>query len=174
MIKKPTTSSWGFTLIEIMIVIAIISVLTFGVSNIEWNTLSDLQKSSIFKNRIVSHIEEVRNNSLFWKTITQSAVLPDLWRISVSTGSIDILYSINQWSSFINYDSVPINTGEFIQNISCGTELLWAPVSIDIRWSDMSLSWNSDCLGENKVTLRVWYQAADDTVEVSILSGLIE
>lgn len=174
MIKKATTALWAFTLIEIMIVLLIISVLTFWVSNIQWNTLSDIQKSSIFKNRIVSHIETVRNNSLFGKSITQNAVLPDVWRIDISTWSIMTRYSVDQGLTFLDYQAVSINPGETIQNILCGTDVLSAPVSIDIQWSDMNFFWNTDCIGENKLTIRVWYQAADDTVEMYMLSGLIQ
>ena len=61
------TSRKAFTLIEIMVVIVIIGIVSVGMSNFNFNRLTEAQKVSIATSEIVNMLEEIRNNALIGK-----------------------------------------------------------------------------------------------------------
>ncbi|USN58466.1 MAG: prepilin-type N-terminal cleavage/methylation domain-containing protein [Candidatus Peribacteria bacterium] len=57
----------GFTLIEILVAISIISILSIGASQVNWSRISEAQKIDSYRGDIKTAIEEVRNNALIGK-----------------------------------------------------------------------------------------------------------
>lgn len=56
--------SYAFTLIELLLVIALIVIMTLGGMSLNFNTLTDEQNLNIFTNKIKTNFEEIRNNAL--------------------------------------------------------------------------------------------------------------
>ena len=75
----------AFTLIELMVVIGIIAILILGSNFLNFNKVSNKQKLDTKTIRIVSQIEEIRNNSLLWKWIWTELIVPKKYRIDFST-----------------------------------------------------------------------------------------
>lgn len=75
----------GFTLIELMIVIAMIGIIFVWMRNINFNYMSDRQKAEQFANKIISQIETARNNAMIGRSVTDpdtwEKIIPDFWSI---------------------------------------------------------------------------------------------
>jgi prepilin-type N-terminal cleavage/methylation domain-containing protein len=54
----------AFTLIELMITIAIIAIIILSLNNIDFNKMSSNQRLDMFTNSIITNIENIRNNAL--------------------------------------------------------------------------------------------------------------
>ncbi len=75
----------AFTIIELLIVLIII-LLIFSISSFNFFGMSDRQKLEIFTNKIISKVEEVRNNALVWKSVNLKwswIFIPDAWKIEI-------------------------------------------------------------------------------------------
>ncbi|MCT4617327.1 MAG: prepilin-type N-terminal cleavage/methylation domain-containing protein [Candidatus Gracilibacteria bacterium] len=80
----------GFTLIEILVVIALISMLAVSALNTNFNP-SDSEKLNIFNSEIIKPIEEIKNNSLVGKGVIDSSGklnTPDYWEIIISPNNL--------------------------------------------------------------------------------------
>ena len=62
--KKIFPKKKAFSLIELLIVIVIIGILILGSNFLSFNKISDKQELEIKTIRVISQIEEIRNNSL--------------------------------------------------------------------------------------------------------------
>lgn len=74
----------AFTLIELIVWIAIVSIMMLWISQIDFNRLSLKQELEILTNNIKSNHELVRNNSLSWKWVWLDLIVPDWWKIGIS------------------------------------------------------------------------------------------
>ncbi len=174
MIKKGKNILSGFTLIEVLVVISIIAVMAVGVSNINWNRLTDKQKVTILKNRVISDIETIRNNALFGKWVTVDLIVPEQWNIAISNNQIDISYL--SWATDIPYKTIAIGTPERIKTIYCWddtTDIVSGPAELIFRWSEVSFG-SSTCVWENVLSLDLDYkQNFTESIEINSVSGLI-
>lgn len=59
----------AFTILELMVVIAIIMILLTWLRSLNFNKMSNQQESEIFANKIISLIEEMRDNTITWKWV---------------------------------------------------------------------------------------------------------
>lgn len=62
----------AFTMVEIMVVIALITIFYLWITSLNFWQKSNEQKAEILANKIVSEIESYRNDVLFWKIDTKN------------------------------------------------------------------------------------------------------
>lgn len=130
----------GFTLSEILVVIVIIMIMAVGVSNFDFNRITQKQKAEIHSVKLVSIIEEVRDNALIGKAILDAWELktPGWWRIQIdidgsNNGTLSTYYSILwDFSDEINVDSLYWESEQpfTLQTLECQNINGWAASSI--------------------------------------------
>ena len=179
---KNRTLYW-FTLIELLVVMAILWIFALWTTNIDWGSLSDKQRMIIFNNKLVSNIETARNNSLIWRWIWPSLVVPKKWKIDFSLSW--------SWSMTVSYDSDWTNTWTPYTSLSVIPEKFYSIKSLEysnldwtstwnvswtwivvIEWSNLSLSNVSSQYKKLKVILS--YKDHEGTFSINVVNGLIE
>lgn len=173
-----------FTLIEIIVVIAIIWVLIVWASRINFNPQIDKQNSDMFTNNIFSNIETIRNNSLLWKWMWSWVKMfyPEKWVVNISkTWSWKIENFYQSWWISYNYKEININfINDFwkISEIKCrDINWNWYEIinNIDIEFSgkNITLSW---CTYPNDKLLELTtnYKSFSKTIKLSKVTWLIE
>lgn len=149
MYKNNTTKA--FTLVELIVWISIIWVLALWLSNLNLNRLSINQKSEIELTKIISIIEETRNNALIGRWVWVNLDTPDSWSVVIDASSWNIesqweLESGATWalSSWVSPDQSEIT------NMRCQTidglnnDTVVTRASIHYDWLDGSITWCSD------------------------------
>ncbi len=174
----------GFTLLELMVVVAIIWILAIWASNIQFNPQIDKQNSLLFSNDIFTNIEKVRNNALFWKWVWSWSTLtyPEKWIINLDTnwnGSISAKYS--SWWTIYNYNDFRVdflNQNSKISQLKCLSidnlnSETWSYVDIEISKNNITLSW---CSSPNDKILEITtnYKAFTNTIKLNTVSWLLE
>ncbi len=136
----------AFTLVELLIVIALISIIFLTMSSLDFSSLSDKQKAEIFASKVVSKIEEARNNALVWKEVEDK--IPKRWKVDIhsSTGSnnwaVETYYLV--WNSWNKFDELKINTKvEKIKSLKCWDSETSSTWIIIFENNNSSFSW--DC-----------------------------
>ena len=177
--KAKTSYKW-FTLIELMVVIALISIITLGATRIDFNRSSDQQRLAIFTGEIASKIETVRNNALIGKWVGVNLETPESWEIQISDISAwSLQTSYNLWAGPISsneYSIIP-NTFYSIWNMRCiqldGTSEANWNATITINGNEMILS---GCSTDNFKILEFTtsYRDLTQAVQINTLSWLIE
>jgi len=171
----------GFTLIELMVVISLISVTIFGITRVDFNRISDQQRLDIFSNEVASQLEVVRNNALIGKWVSTSIVTPDEWRIQIdNTAPWSFQTSYFTWWSWVNSDeySLDIASRYSISNLSCirldntSENIAWT-LTVSINKWNLTLTWCSDNTFKI-LEMTTWYKAYQNVVRINTLSWLIE
>ena len=181
----------AFTLIELIVVISIIAILILGLNFLSFSNISDKQELDTKTIRIISQIEEIRNNSLLWKWIWTELVVPTKYKIDFSNSwSWVIKTQYFSWS-YIDYDLFDkkisfSNNFESISEIKClnlkkDDEYILSSTetwSIVIEWANMSLSWALswwNCWIDKKI-LEITIKRKSDTkkIQINTLNWLIE
>lgn len=170
----------GFTLIELMVVIAIIWILFAGSKGLNFNKISDQQKLTLFNQQIISQFEKIRNNTLLWKWIDANIWVPDSWMLEYSntwSWQIDVQYLSG--STWLPYSSDSITTSEFyeISNINC-EDLSWSNAwswtsEVIIRWNNLTLSWSCNT-SARILKFDTRFRAFSSSFKINTLNWLIE
>lgn len=177
-----------FTLAEIMIVIAIMSILSLMATNFDFNKKNSKEKNDRFVNKVISTIDTEKINIKIWRWIKSWAnmINPDFTKITISTGSINVKYytgsnitSLNflwTWSeikfpffwdklytiNFIDfYDSsdTQLNTTSSWKTL----DIFLAPDNITLSWTTVGGPSYSDKLV--KFRIKLWYRPEYKTIE---------
>ena len=177
--KTKINYKW-FTLIELMVVIALISIIILGATRVDFDRSSNKQKLAIFTNEIVSKIETVRNNALIGRWIGSSLETPDSWEIQISDiSSWSVQTSYNLWGGPISSNEYSIIPNAFysIWDMRCiqldGTSEANWNATININGNEMSLSGCSND-GFKILEFTTSYRDLTQAVQINTLSWLIE
>jgi prepilin-type N-terminal cleavage/methylation domain-containing protein len=176
MIKKGKYIWNAFTLIELMVVITISWILVVWVSNVDWNRLSDRQKFTIFQNRIISEIETVRNNALFWKGIWASLDVPETWTIDVSRDWFDISHQSWAISTAYTNSNIWLKQFETIQDLYCWSTQIppsATPITVIIENADINFTWATVCDDEHLLSVVLEYRWFTGAIELNSINGLV-
>lgn len=179
----------AFTLIELIVWIAIIAIITLWITKLYWSNIPDKQKLDLFTNKIIWIIDSVKNYSLVWKWIWNDLETPKYFRIELSTwvlsaGTFTWSYLktyYNTWSSDVLYDEMTIKTfNEFynIRSLKCqkldlsGDEYI-SKISVIFKWSSASFSWCSDNY-HKIVDINLWYKWFNKIIRLNALNWVVE
>ncbi len=170
----------AFTLIEIMVWIAIISIVSFWVMKLYSNNTSDIQKLNIFTNKIIWKIDTVKNYALVWKWIWINLETPTYFKAEFSTWNyLNTYYST--WSTDIIYDELSINPFDNfyeIKSIQCKNLDLTnisntSLINIFYKWTNISMSWCSDSY-QKIVDLELYYKWFSNNLRINTISWVME
>lgn len=181
--KKNKKLFW-FTLVELVLVIAIIWILAIWVSQISFTSLSDKENLEKFTNKIISNFEEVRNYSLIWKWIWTNLDNPIKWKIEISNSwSWNISSYYLTWATWEKYNENIFWNYYEIKEIKCSNldytsswTIAWTWI-IEISWSQLTLTWAcNDILVSNpkKIITKISYKNNfENTLEINTVNWLI-
>ncbi|NUJ97198.1 prepilin-type N-terminal cleavage/methylation domain-containing protein [Candidatus Gracilibacteria bacterium] len=176
-------NKFGFTLVEILVVIAIIGILALGFSRINYKAISDRQMGIIFTNRIVSILETIRNNSLLGKGIPGGEI-PSSRTIDIPYGTGKTIITSYENSGGIvvvnNEFSLPLGMGEEIRRITCRnfgsgsiSENITTTGSIKFEKEEVKIFGCSDD-SFRILELRTKYRDFEKTIIINSINGVIE
>lgn len=160
----------AFTLVELMVIIALIAIVYLWMTWINFNKLSNEQKSEIFANKIISILEEQRDNSLTWKWIYDSV---NSKFIEVSKRSVEIStwenFEIISKADWTQTWKVTKSEKQKIEKISCWTsDIPWNAI---INFENEKISFNN-C--KENLKIQVDFNWAKNEVEIDKISWLIK
>ena len=172
----------AFTLIELMVVIALIWIVALSAWNLNFNSLSDRQRVDWFFYKIKTNIETIQNNALIWKAIDDSWLfVPKKWRIDFDssnnwTWSWTIkTYYLNDLGSYIAYTENNTISEKFYSIIIknwwniLDSSWTWALI---IEWWNLSLTWSS--LTSKILEIEAKYKDFSKIFTINTISGVIE
>ena len=175
----------GFTLIELMIVISLISIVILSASNINFKKISDKQKLEGFFYQIKTNIETTTNNALIWKAVklpSDSMIVPKLWRIDFNSDwnwTIKTYYS-EDWTIFNLFTNSNIISGDF-QIIEAKTKN-WLDLLnssnwtgwILINWWTLTLIWDWISVSDKILEIEIKFRGSSKIFTINTTSGVIE
>ncbi len=176
-----------FTLAELMTVIAIIAIVTFWVSQMNFNKTSDTQKLEIYNNNLLTNLEYIRNNALTWKSFLTwwSLVIPPSYKIDFASWwdwSVNLFYSWSSWQAMPEY-SVNIQSPYSLEAMNCLSvnwtlldTLSWSlnqTSTIIIEGSNMKLLWDCSDASSRVMEVVTRYNSATWSVLINTVSWLI-
>jgi prepilin-type N-terminal cleavage/methylation domain-containing protein len=172
-------SKKAFTLIEILVVIAMIMILIIWLSKIDLSKWQDTQKSLAFAQKIQNPIETTITNSLVGKWIWTNLEVPSAWKIEVSkANSGTILTSYTTWTTRIDYDKITADKLYEIADIKCyaiwdttWTSIWTATWSIYITWSQI---WTNCWLWQIIEINTLYKKLYPHKIKLNSVSGIVE
>lgn len=177
----------AFTLIELIVWITIIIILLLWTTQIDFNRLSQKQELEILTNNIKSNFEILRNNSLSWKWIWTSLIVPDSWMFEISnSNSWTVANSYLSWGTWYNYENQLIfKNWLYISWLKCleldktldddllSTWTWW----IIFKWWNLTLTWSCNTISEDAKILEIEIKnnkSDTKTLQINMLNWLAE
>jgi prepilin-type N-terminal cleavage/methylation domain-containing protein len=168
----------AFTLLEIMVVIALIWIISFSITKINFNILSDKQRLNWFFYKVKSNIETIENNALIWKavniwtTTNPNLIVPNSWKINFSnTGSWKIVSYYKYQNTEHKYNEI-IPKDFFQIEIYNNWTLLTDTWTILIKWGNLTLT---GITTNNKILkLKIKYKQLEKQLLINSISWVIE
>lgn len=171
----------AFTLIELLVVIWLIIILWVTISSLNFNKLTNIQRAEMFSNKIITQIENVRDNSLVWKWISDQNSLN--WFAKVERWDILIeKWTSTQKSSFKIFiyendidkkelSKIEIENVEKIENLVCEREWEKDSVNIAFVWWKTSIE---ECANSSKINIFTSYNSEKSQIEFDVVSWLVK
>lgn len=174
-----------FTIIELTVVVAILTIIWIWATKVNFNRLNDRQKLDIFTNKIIVMYEKVRNNALLWKWIWTNLNTPEKWKIEfIKNWSWQVISSYYSWSR-IEYEKLDFNNWYEITNIYCKNIIdvndnleifsngTWA---IEINWWLLNTSWACALFNKyRKLETTIKYKNVfQEKIEINTVNWLIQ
>lgn len=178
-IKVMKKSIQAFTLVEILFVITIIGVLALGISRVNFSRISQVELLNTESIKLLTSIEEMRNNALVWRAVSDWVVIPDFWSIAFTNEN-----TYTRW-----YDTEVINQTEMrtpfiVQSISCSnidftqTWLVSDITNTDIRfysWGETIItSCPSSIANPAILDIEIWFWDILKTIRINTITNVIE
>lgn len=174
----------GFTLIEIIVTITIISIITYWLSSIFSYNNSDKEKAKIYSNSIKINIEDARNNWLLWKWIKNwsNIEFPKKSYIAIKKDWKNIVYYyINSLdNTIINNDILKPEYVWNIKEIKCFTlnesnsSTINNQVDIEFIWNTISFSWCTSPANSKILKIKTSFNGLENTIKINSVTWLIE
>jgi len=165
----------AFTLIEIMVVIALIWLITLWITKLNFNTLSDKQKVNWFFHKIKTNTETIKNNALIWKAIKLTdwtIIVPKKWKIDFNNDdSWKVIFNYFDWSDYKVYKKIVSSKYQEII-IKNNNDKLTQTWSLIIEWWNLTLSWITST--DKILNIEVKYKNLNKFFTINSISGVIE
>jgi type II secretory pathway pseudopilin PulG len=169
----------AFTLLEIMVVVALLWIATLWITQLNFNSLSNKQRLDWFFYKIKTNIETVKNNVLIWREIKDwtETITSSRWQIDFNNSGSWIIktYYYNTSGtkksySLWKYDIIPEKGYAIVVSNS------WSSItdtgSILINWGNLTLTWITTT---NKVLeIKTKYQWLEKVFTINTVSWVIE
>lgn len=175
-------NKYWFTLIELLIAIAIISIMTLSISSINYDRLSSKQKNEIFINKIKTDFETIRNYSLSGKWIWTELIVPEKWQIDFSNTSswkIETKY-MSGWTLY-TYNNLNFIDWKEISFIKClrlnkteDNEITSWTWIIKIEWDKLILTWSCNITTSKILQIWVSFRWNEEILNINTLNWLVE
>lgn len=171
----------AFTLVELIVWIAIIWLISLWITNMYSSNLPDRQKLDLFTNKVVWIIDSVKNYSLVWKWIWTDLITPNYFKMELSRSGSYLKTFFNTWGTDIYYSPMSINPFDTYYNIN-SIKCIWLDysswavvddISITYNWSNITLSW---CLNNYQkiIDLELAYKWFKKTIRLNSISWVLE
>jgi len=164
-----------------MVWIAIIALMALWVSSIDFQRLSQNQKTQIELVKVVNIIEETRNNAMIWRGVGTDLDTPDSWSVILDTSSSWRVESIwNLWFSTWSLSLWEAENPIRISNMRCQSidgsiddSATNTVVSIVYNGSSAQLIWcNDDSF--KKIVFDFWFWENTKEISINAVTGIIE
>lgn len=173
-----TKKNRGFTLVELLIVVAIIWVIASSARFLNFEEINNRKKVELFTATVARWIENIRNNALYGRSLL--AENPEAWRISINlnnSGTVTTEYlSGSTWNIYDDQDSnYTVDFPEYISSISCDTSLDVSSGTGIILYTGSELSLSGSCsINDKYMTIETWYGSYTWSLNINSISGVIE
>ncbi len=168
-----------FTLIELLVAITVLTLIILATSKVNFNQHINSQKAIEFTNSIYTKMENIRNESLMWKSVWTNVIFPDNRKITINTGSFTSTYST--WSD-IPLESFNFQAKQSVVSASC-TPVNWVnswaltlPITftyiedkietIDTSWTPKKCIWN--------IKFQTKYKSIVNEISINTITWVME
>ncbi len=178
-------NTFWFTLVELLTVISIIAIITLWVSNINFNTINDKQKSQILWQKVIWRIQTIKNYATTWFWVGASLFTPKKWKVEINIWTWWLITSyLNSGWNWQEYTSTSLSlwVGESVWTVKCAN-YFWTPSSQNITWTaaiEFS-SWSinlplcpAPSTSYNVLQIQVKSGAIPTTIEINTMNGVIQ
>lgn len=173
------THTLGFTLLELLIIISIISILALWVSRLNFWAISQRELLNTEVVRLVAWIEEMRNNAIVGRAYDEDGNFPESWNIYFPDNQ-NYRLSYTSWWSESTIRSVRLREPFEFQSITC-TNTTWTDTSTIPTWEAwiiFSIDWNVliEWCSENWriVVIELWAWENTRTMTVNTITWVIQ
>lgn len=169
----------AFTLLEIMVVIALIWILVIWATNINFNSISDKQRLDWFFYKIKTNIESIKNNVLIWREVLDdwNTIISSKWQIDFNNnGSWSMsTYYYNDSNSKVSYPRYNIIPKDFYE-IVISNSWIWLTDtgSILINWRNLTLTWAWISGFDKVLEIVAKYKGIEKEFTINTISWVIE
>lgn len=172
----------AFTLTEILVVIAVIGILWVWLTRLNFSRISQTELVSIESIKILTSLEEMRNNALVWKAEDIDGEIPISWDMTFDQSWGEYITSITD-SSWIRdtIRNTELRNPLEIVTLTC-TNLdgsnPWTSSIITISfltWWDTQLDWCPAAVTHPRILdIEVWFWSIIRTIRINTLTDVIE
>ncbi len=171
----------AFTLVEILVVIAVIGILALWASRLNFSRISQLELLNIESIKMLSSIEEARNNALVGRVVSAWWEAPESWRI--------VFDVVND-----SYTTEYVQTSGTPESVA--SSKLRSPFEISAivcKWIDKTALWNIANSGNitfytngqttidwcshsdaRLVDIEIWFWSKRKTLRINTITNVIE
>lgn len=172
----------AFTIIELLVWVAIISIITLWITNLYSSKIPDRQRLDIFASKVISKFDTIKNYSLVWKWVWKSLVTPKYYLIELSkSGSYLKSFYNTWWINNIYYDQMslyPFWESYKIHSIKCknldstNTSII---NKLDLKYegANITLSWCIDDF-QKVIEIELYYKGFKNLLRLNTISWVLE